>query len=82
MIKITVDLEYHREEFDDWLAAGKVEYERRIYHWSAQNNNYGFGWEIQPLSEKDWSKITDGEFNRIIALIESCCCKHQAEYVF
>lgn len=82
MIKITIDLEYHREEFDDWLAAGKVEYERRIYHWSAQNNNYGFGWEIQPLSEKDWSKITDGEFNRIIALIGSCCCKHQAEYVF
>jgi len=43
MIKIIIDSQYHRKQFDDWLAGGKAEYKGKTYYWSAQNNNYGFG---------------------------------------
>jgi hypothetical protein len=82
MIKIIVDSQYRRDQFDDWLAGGKVEYRRETYYWSAQNSNYGFGWEVQPVSEENWANIVEDEFNNIINLIESCLCKHQIEYVF
>lgn len=82
MIKIIIDSQYHRDQFDDWLAGGKVEHKRKIYYWYAQNSNYGFGWEVQPVSEEDWANIVEDEFNNIINLIESCLCKHRTEYVF
>lgn len=82
MIKIMIDSQYHRDQFDDWLAGGKVEYKRKTYYWSAQNSNYGLGWEIQPVSEEDWANIVEDEFNDIINLIETCLYKHRIEYVF
>jgi hypothetical protein len=82
MLKIMIDLQYHREQFDDWLAGGRVEYKRKTYYWSAQNSNYGFGWEIQPVSEKDWANIAEDTFNKTMDFIESCLNEHQIEYVF
>jgi len=42
MIKIIIDSKYHREQFDDWLAGGKIEAKnKKIYYWTGQNNNYG-----------------------------------------
>ncbi len=82
VIKIIIDSQYHRDQFDDWLAGGKVEYKRETYYWSAQNSNYGFGWEIQPVSEEDWDNIAEDKFNKIINLIESCLYEHRTEYVF
>jgi hypothetical protein len=81
-IIITIDSKYHRSQFDDWLAGGKVEYNERTYYWSAQNSNYGLGWEIQPISEEDWENISESQFNKIIGLIEVCLNKHLSEYNF
>lgn len=69
IIKIIIDSQYHRDQFDDWLAGGEVEYKRETYYWSAQNSNYGFGWEIQPVSEEEWDNIAEDKFNKIINLI-------------
>lgn len=80
MIKIIIDSQYHRDQFDDWLAGGKVEYKDKKYYWSAQNNNYGFGWEIEPSAEQDWRDITEEEFNQITRLVEECLYEHKTEY--
>ena len=81
-ISVTIDSKYHRDQFDDWLAGGKIEYKDKRYYWSAQNNNYGFGWEIEPITEDNWSDISEDEFNKIITVIEKCLCEHRVEYVF
>ncbi len=80
MIKIIIDSQYHRDQFDDWLAGGKVEYKDNKYYWSAQNNNYSFGWEIEPIAEEDWRDITEEEFNQITRLVEECLYEHKTEY--
>jgi len=81
-IRVTVDGLYHRDQFDDWLAGGTVQDKGKTYYWSAQDSNYGFGWEIEPVTEEDWSDIPKDKSNEIITLIEKCLYKHRAEYVF
>jgi hypothetical protein len=81
-IRVTVDSFYHRVQFDDWLAGGEVEYKGRTYYWSAQDGNYGFGWEIEAVTEEDWSDIPKDKSDEIITLIEKCLCRHRTEYVF
>ena len=81
-IKIIVDIHYHRSQSDDWLAGGRLESKGKTYYWSAEDNNYGFGWEIEPISEHDWSGISKDEYNRITQLIEKCLYEHTTEYVF
>jgi len=82
MIKIIIDSQYHRGQFDDWLAGGRVEYKDKKYYWSAQNSNYGFGWEIRPVSEEDWDNIAEDKFSEIIKLIEKCLYEHKSEFRF
>jgi hypothetical protein len=77
---IFVDDKYYRDQFDDYLAGGKVEYKGNVYHWFAQDSNYGFGWEIEPVTEEDWRVITEEEFNDIIKFVEKCLNKHKIEY--
>jgi hypothetical protein len=67
---VVINSKYYREQFDDWLAGGKIEYKRRIYYWSARNSNYG--WEIEPIKDKDWYNLSDKEFNKIITFIKEC----------
>ncbi|KPK89403.1 hypothetical protein AMJ80_09855 [bacterium SM23_31] len=81
-ISVTIDSKYHRGQFDDYLSGGKIEYKGKIYYWSAQDSNYGFGWEVEPITEEDWSGLDEGEFNELINLIEKCLYEHQTEYVF
>lgn len=81
-ISVTIDSKYHRNQFDDWLARGTVEYKEKTYYWSAYDSNYGFGWEIQPISEENWNNITEDESNEIIALIEQSLYEHRTEYVY
>jgi len=81
-IIVAIDSKYHRDQFDDWLAGGKVDFKGKTFYWSAQNSNYGFGWEIQPVSEDDWESISESQFNKIISHIEACLNKHQTEYPF
>ena len=78
---ITIESKYHRDQFDDWLAGGKVEYKGRIYYWSAQDSNYGFGWEIEPIDEEDWSNLNQNGCNELIRIIEECLPKHETEYI-
>ena len=80
-ILVTIDSKYLRNQFDDWLAGGTVEYKEKIYYWSAYNSNYGFGWEIQPISEENWNNISEDEFDEIIKFIESCLYEHKIKYV-
>jgi len=82
MIKIIIDSQYHRDQFDDWLAGGIVEDKGKTYYWSAQDSNYGFGWEIEPVTEDDWDDVSEDEFNKIITLVEKCLYEHRTEYVF
>ncbi|HEX9912854.1 MAG TPA: hypothetical protein VGB01_06380 [candidate division Zixibacteria bacterium] len=81
-ILVTIDSNYHRYQFDDWLAGGSVEYKGKIYHWFAQNNNYGLGWEIEPISEEDFVNIREEQFDAITKLIERCLNMHKTDYTF
>lgn len=81
-IWVTVDALYHRDQFDDWLAGGTVQDKGKTYYWSAQDSNYGFGWEIEPVTEEDWSDIPKDKSNEIIRLIEKCLYEHRTECVF
>jgi hypothetical protein len=82
MIKIIIDAQYQRNQFDDWLAGGQIEYKSKKYYWCAYNCNYGFGWEIEPITDNDWDEISENEFNKIITLIEKCLNEHKTEYIF
>jgi len=81
MPTIIIDSQYYRKQFDDWVAGGKVEYTGKTYFWSAQNSNYGFGWEIEPITEEDWSDLDEDEFNELMRVIERCLSEHKTEYV-
>lgn len=78
---ITIDSKYQRDQFDDWLGGGKVEYKGKTHYWSARNSNYGFGWEIEPITEEDRSGLDEDEFNELMKVIERCLCAHKTEYV-
>ena len=80
MVAVNIHLRYHREQFDDWLAGGDFCYKGGRYYWSAQDSNYGFGWEIEPIAEEDWNDISEDELNEIIKLIEKCLYEHRTEY--
>jgi YHS domain-containing protein len=80
MVKVTIDSKYHRQQFDDWLAGGKIEYKGKTYYWSAQNSNNGFGWEVEPITEEDWNNVSKDEFNKITMSIEQCLYEHRTEY--
>lgn len=80
MLTIIIDSKYHRHQFDDWLAGGMVEYKGKIYYWSAQNSNYGFGWEVDPVTEEDWNSLDEEEFYEIMKIIEKCLYEHKNEY--
>lgn len=82
MPTIMIDSQYYRSQFDDWLAGGTVEDKGKTHYWSAQDSNYGFGWEIEPVIEEDWGDISEDEFSEIMKLIERCLCEHKAEFRF
>ena len=77
---LNVDAKYHRDQFDDWLAGGDVYYRGRRYYWCAQNSNYGFDWEIEPVTEEDWSDLSEYEINNIFNLIERSLYQHRTRY--
>ena len=81
MIKIVINEKYYRKQFDDWIAGGKVEYKGKTYCWKAENINYGFGWEIDPLNKNDWGNIQRKESKIILKTIQKCLLKHRTEYV-
>lgn len=78
---IAIDSKYYRDQFDDWLAGGKVEYKGRIYYWSAYDSNYGFGWEVSTIAEEDWDSLGESEFNELLEVIKKSLCEHKTEYV-
>jgi hypothetical protein len=82
MIKIIIDNKYYRNQFDDWLAGGKVEFKDKTYFWMARDSNYGFGWEIEPISETNWDDFSDKDFNEIIELINNCLYEQKNEFIF
>lgn len=79
-ISVAVNSKYHRDQFDDWLAGGSVEYRGKFYYWSAQDSGYGFGWEIDPVTEEDWSNIGEPECEQIAGFIVKCLAMHKTEY--
>lgn len=78
MTNVIIDSKYYREKFDDWLAGGKVDYKKRTYYWSARAGC--FGWEIEPMKEKNWYDLSEKELKEIIKLIEECIYKHKTNY--
>ena len=74
-IALNVDVKYHRDQFDDWLAGGDFYYRGRRYYWVAQNSNYDFGWEVEPIMEDDWNEISENVTDRIIRSVEKCLWK-------
>jgi len=82
MPTIIIDSQYYRKQFDDWLAGGTVEDKGGTYYWSAQDSDYGFGWEIEPVTEEDWRDISEDEFREIIDLIGRCLRGHKSEFRF
>jgi len=81
-LRVTVDSFYHRHQLDDWLAGGEIQYRGQTYHWAAQDSNYGFGWEIEPVTDEDWADVSDSEFDVIATLIEKCLREHRTAYTF
>jgi len=81
MIKVTIDSKYFRNQFDDWLAGGRVEFEGKVYYWTAQDSNYGLGWEIEPVTEEDWSDLKEHRFDEFMKTINKFLCEHRTEYV-
>lgn len=79
-ISVAVNSKYHRDQFNDWLAGGSVEYRGKSYYWSAQDSGYGFGWEIDPVTEEDWSNISETEYEQIANFIVKCLVMHQTKY--
>ena len=79
-IKVDIHSNYYRRQFDDRLAGGTIEYQSKLYYWSAQDSCYGFGWEIEPISEEGWNYISEKEFTKIESLIEKCLYEHRTEY--
>jgi len=80
-VLITIDSKCHRNQFDDWLAGGVVKDKGKTYCWSAQDSGYGFGWEIEPITEEDWRCLDEDEFNELMRTIEKCLYRHKTEYV-
>ena len=80
-ISVNIDSKYQRSQFDDYFAGGKIEYREKIYYWSAEDSNYGFGWEIEPITEEDWSGLSEDEFNELMRVIERCLYEHRTECV-
>lgn len=78
MTNVIIDSKYYREQFDDWLAGGKVDYKKGTYYWYARAGC--FGWEIEPMKEKDWYDLSEKELKKIIKLIEECIYKHKTNY--
>lgn len=79
---VLIESKYYRKEFDDWLAGGIINYKGKRYYWSAQDSNYGFGWDIDTIDDEDWEPISEEEFTEIIKLIEKSLCEHKIEYEF
>jgi len=80
MLAIIIDSKYHRHQFDDWLAGGTVEYKGKTYYWSAQDGNYGFGWEVDLITEEDWGSLDEEEFDELMKIIQKCLYEHKNEY--
>ena len=81
MPAIIIGCQYYRNQFDDWLAGGSVQYKGKINYWSAQDSNYGFGWEIEPISEEDWTDISEPELIEIKKMLKKCLCEHKTKYL-
>ncbi|MCK4331738.1 MAG: hypothetical protein KAW81_04175 [Dehalococcoidia bacterium] len=81
MVTVNIHLRYHCEQFDDWLAGSDFYYKGGRYYWSANDSNYGFGWEVEPIRGDDCKDIPEEELNKIIKFIEECLYQHRTEYV-
>jgi hypothetical protein len=78
MVNVIIDSKYYREQFDDWLAGGKVDYKRKTYYWSAREGC--LGWEIEIMEDREWCDLSDKELKNIINSIEKCLRRHKTVY--
>lgn len=81
-IHVSIESMYHRDQFDDWLAGGRIEINGRTYYWSAQDSNYGFGWEMEPVNDDDWIDISEDQFEKIASLVRGCLKEYRVDYEF
>lgn len=78
---VNVETKQYRDQFDDRVAGGKVEYRGSIYYWSAEDSNYGFGWEVSRITDEDWVNLDESECSELLKFIKICLCEHKIEYV-
>ena len=77
-ISLTSEPIHYRRQFDDYLGGGKIEVRGKTCYWSAHDSGYGFGWEIEPITEDEWNDITEDEFNEITAFIKNALANSEA----
>ena len=82
MIEVIIESYYYREQFEDWLAWGKVVYKDKSNYWEAYDSNNGFGWTIKQVHEEDWNKISNKNLDRIVNLIAKSLRSYRNKFVF
>jgi hypothetical protein len=78
-VVVTVDSQYYRKQFDDWLSGGTVEYKDKTYYWSAEDVRYG--WEIEPINEEHWEDLEEAERCQIVNFVMHCLHNHEVRYL-
>ena len=63
MATVIIDSKYYREQFDDWLAGGKVDYKRETYYWTSRKGC--FCWEIEIMEDREWCDLSDKELKNL-----------------
>ena len=82
MIEVIIESYYYREQFEDWLAWGKIEYKDKIHYWEAYDSNNGFGWTIKQVHDEVWDKISSKNSAKIVNLIDKSLRSYRNKFVF
>jgi len=80
---VVIESLVHREQFDDWLAGGRLEVNSAVCYWQAQDSGYGFGWDIEPaLEDQGWPGLIEVQADAGVAAIARALRAHKYEYRF
>jgi hypothetical protein len=82
LFTVVIESKYRREQFEDWLAGGTVEYNGQTFYWEARDGCAGFGWDIAPINQKNWDAISEEEYDGIMEVIEKALNAHETHHVF
>lgn len=80
---VVIESLYHRDQFDDWLAGGRLEIGDVTCYWEASDSCAGFGWVIEPAVENvGWPDLTEAQSDAAVLAVERALQAHRSEYRF